>query len=514
MRDRRNAWGWFGLAVVATCFALALLRMPDGATDLDALYHLGHAQVYAERGIGVADFPWATASVINVHSADLWHGFHVLLMPVAASHDSVADAVRPATVLLVSLGLLIGAVALRALGTSGWWFWPLLFFGATQQGVWRAMMVRPGVVSGAVLLLIVVAVCRRHPLLAAAAALSFAVVHYTTVWLVVPFVGVVLLCQRLSGEPIAGRAGLAAIGGALVGCLLRPNPWGSLQLLKIQALDVQRLLSHEPPLRFGDEISMPLDMSELWRIGTPFVAVWFIAMLLGARASTLRQGSERQSAFASLCALSIGFFVMTYSVSARIGELWLVTATAVCALGFTYGLPSVNTRLKAVVACGFVLLLSAFSVSSTVRLIDLYGYDTRDFAPVSRWLEANTPEGSIVFHPYWETFTQLFGNSRHNRYIGGMDPTFQFLYDEEKHWIAHWMTTDLYSGEAYTTKLGTSGPHEPLAQSLKQRFGADYLVVPDSRLPRFNMYLSTDPAFKLAFEGADTKVYRLVGHSP
>ena len=94
--------------------------------DLDAFYHIGHAAAYLEGSLFDSSLRWATQSVIGDRGADMWWGFHVLLMPFAAI-ARVEVAIRAAA---FSLTLFLAGMfcwLLRRHGVSGPGWWAALF---------------------------------------------------------------------------------------------------------------------------------------------------------------------------------------------------------------------------------------------------------------------------------------------------------------------------------------------------------------------------------------------------
>jgi hypothetical protein len=53
----------------------------DKFADPDGFYHFRHAALYGEGNLFSPAFPWIPFSVIGKYSADIWYGFHVLLIP-------------------------------------------------------------------------------------------------------------------------------------------------------------------------------------------------------------------------------------------------------------------------------------------------------------------------------------------------------------------------------------------------------------------------------------------------
>src|SRR5438874_6119855 len=70
-----------GVVVVAIAASLHRALLPR-VVDADAFYHLKHAWVYRTGGLLQTAFPWTQYSAIRREAADLWYGFHVLLLPL------------------------------------------------------------------------------------------------------------------------------------------------------------------------------------------------------------------------------------------------------------------------------------------------------------------------------------------------------------------------------------------------------------------------------------------------
>jgi len=86
--------------------------------DADSFYHVRHAWLYRRGGVFQTAFPWAQYSVIKTYAADLWYGFHVLLLPLTSFDDLVKGISIGAYVTMVlTLGLVY--LALRRL-ELGW----------------------------------------------------------------------------------------------------------------------------------------------------------------------------------------------------------------------------------------------------------------------------------------------------------------------------------------------------------------------------------------------------------
>ena len=78
MRARASA---LSLIVLGAVVLAAHLSLAPRIAAVDSFYHIGHAAEYVRRGLFDTSFPWATQSVIQDLGADLWWGFHVILIP-------------------------------------------------------------------------------------------------------------------------------------------------------------------------------------------------------------------------------------------------------------------------------------------------------------------------------------------------------------------------------------------------------------------------------------------------
>ena len=174
----------FAAAVVGILVVVAgahLLLAPNIA-DLDSFYHIGHAAHYAATTPFDTAFPWAWFSAIRDLGADLWWGFHLLLIPFTGLPEPV-DGIRVAGVVLSA----------ALLGTVLWvcyrhrcvapWLWPILFFVAVPSVLYRYVMVRPHLVSlpAAILLLSFLVRGRWWQVVLASAAITW--FHLSLFWL-------------------------------------------------------------------------------------------------------------------------------------------------------------------------------------------------------------------------------------------------------------------------------------------------------------------------------------------
>src|SRR3989344_9023155 len=66
---------------------------------IDGYYHIRHAWIYATQGIFNSDFPWLQYSAMGQLGADIWYGFHLLLIPFSFFGDLLLGLRLAATII-------------------------------------------------------------------------------------------------------------------------------------------------------------------------------------------------------------------------------------------------------------------------------------------------------------------------------------------------------------------------------------------------------------------------------
>lgn len=500
---------WLLAIAAAACFAVGLVLASPLIPDLDALYHIGHALVYLERGLFYGEFPWVSASVIADKGGDLWYGFHVLLVPIMGFQPDAALAVPWAKGLILFLGYLSLTWGFEEAEVPAPWLWPSFVFTATLFSPWRAVMTRPGILSLGLLIVVVAATSRGRWRSAAAAGFLFAFVHLTTSWLILVGLALLLAAQRLTKRKVDWQTATTVVLAAFIGALARPRPFSTLELLKIQIIDVGRLVDYRPKLRFGAEVAQPIAWETMRTIATPLMILFGVSLAVGVWA--WRKGKLRAPAlWLTVAALAVGFFALTTLKSARTVELWSAATVGLIALTWRDTRP--DRHVLAWTGATVLLLggLAAFQLPKGIGYIERFGRSVDSGRAAAKWLAAHAEPNAVVFHAHWEDFPSYFAYNRKQRYIGGMDPVFQFRHDETKYWMAHWLCYDRATHEVALTPQGYEGPTEPMAESLRRRFNADYLVVPAGRMPLLMQHLDGRPEFRNEGVFNNVAVYRIL----
>lgn len=515
--------------VVGVVLAFHWLLFPRVA-DPDSFYHVGHARHYAETSLLDTSFPWTAHSAIAEEGADLWWGFHALLVPLSGG-DDVAAAVRRSAAALTVVGLLLVALLALRHRLLDAPLWAPLFFVAVPNVLFRYLAVRPEVLSVPLALLLLSALARRRPWAALVAATAITWVHLSMFWLGPGLCAVWVASvmadggARRSGAESTTRlrtvpALVFAVGaGTALGWLLRPNPLGAARLAWIQIAELLFEKTGDTPLTFAVDLA-PLDLPTLWVMAWPLLLPWAAGLAVLAWAAfrdrdALRAvpAGERAHLWASLV-LAGGFLGLTVVVARRSLVHWAAFATLSLALVVTHLAPGRRREAVSRALLAAFPLLFAYSLWRNALNVQYVSQPPDAMAEVATWLSTHAEPGDLVFNTHWDTFGPLFAHNRAVRYVGGMDPIFQYARDPELYWEFHHISTD--ASPAATCPAPVC-PEESLRDThavLGEDFGARWIVVEPRRNPRLSLYLLNDPRYRLALETPREAVFERLVAAP
>ena len=510
------------LGVVFGVVALGHLSMVPNVADLDGFYHIGHAAAYLEGSLLDTSLPWATRSVIGDVGGDLWWGFHVLLLPFAALGSIPVGLLAAAVVLTATLGLTFVRLLQRhGIEHAGWW--AALFLVAVPNVFFRHLMVRPHVISLTASLALVSMLVRGRWWQVLLLSTLIAWIHLSLFW-----IAPVLVCayavirvpvtvllgreQPDTGVPIR-QALPAAFAGLLLGWLLRPDPLPTAALLNIQLVQLFAQKATDQPLTFAAELA-PIGVRELIATCWSFTLAWLVTMAITARAAwrgeLARLGQSRATLTLLALAVSCAFLVLALASARRALEQWV--AFGMLAMPFAWSLLD-RRGMRAGVRVAIVALLVGHLAwgANRHRLNRQHvSFPATTLAAVADYLRENSEPGDIVFHARWDNFGPLFAHNRANRYLGGMDPIFQYAHDPASYWEFFYLSTDMtteWTCDAYPCMQGVAtDTHE----ALRDHFGARWVVVEPYRNPRFSLYLLNDERYTLAFESQSAALFEVL----
>jgi len=538
----------FGVVMPVIIFALFIhTRLLGKITDLDAFYHIKHAWIYATQGIFNSAFPWTQFSVIGQVGADLWYGFHILIIPFTLFPD-LLDGIRYGAFFITITTFLLVYWALKRLRIKWPLFWLAVFGFASAVLLVRLTMLRPHSLSLALSLLLFAYLTTSHSELPAGGEISrekslatnvnrqvrmtilgifltgliLSWLHIALAWLPILVAMMVLLMEILHRQKIYLSKYAALAIGLVAGVLLRPNPFGAIKLAYIQV--VQLLFEKNLPLRFGVELYPYVwenFAEELIPITTLLIiGITFVGWLSYTKKLKEISAETKAPIFASL--ILTGFFaLLTYAVARRSNDLFIGFGVILLGLIFTYWQstrPVFHKKSTAlnVIAIVMVIVLLYMPIKN-IFLFDIYvfisfrrhGLAAERFKDLSLWLKENSRPEEIVFNIHWDNFAQLFFWNHNNYYINGMDPIFQYVFEPSSYWKVHYYAID--EAGPFTCGMTRCTPREneytPLV--LKRNFNASYIMVEKHRNPKVFEYLDNAREFQKVFENGGEALYRI-----
>ncbi|NNF14927.1 MAG: hypothetical protein HKN72_16990 [Gemmatimonadetes bacterium] len=541
MTDRASALQPFILAAVVVAAHASLY---PGVADLDAFYHIGHALAYLEGTAFDTSLPWATRSIIGETGGDLWWGFHVFSIPFALV-GGVEWGIRiGAAVVTATLGFTFMAV-LRRHGVVGAGWWAALFLLAVPNVLFRNLMLRPHVLSLAVGMALL-SVCvrgRSWQVLLLSAVISW--LHLSLFWLG-PLVVAVYSLVRVPVTVGLGRdpddpavplrfALPAAIAGAVLGWVARPDALAAASLVRVQLVELFTLKALDLPLTFAGEL-VPLGALEALRMSGLFALVWLVGVILLVRGGRVAWGDgttkdrpegtraagrqELATLGWSAVLLSTLFLALALTSARRAMEQWV--AFGFLALPFAWSVARTSwkgvsdkrrTAMRAAAVAVLTLHLGWYAWRHALN-VSLVAFPASTLAETAAYLETASEPGDVVFHARWDNFGPLFAHNRTNRYLGGMDPVFLYAYDPASYWEFFFLSADAtteWTCDAFPCSEGTATDTH---QALTDHFGARWIVIEPTRNPQLALYLLDDARYRLAHDAQRAAVFEVLTPAP
>jgi hypothetical protein len=507
--------------VLGAVLLAAHLSLAPRIAAVDSFYHIGHAAEYLSRGLFDTSFPWATQSVIRDLGADLWWGFHVVLVPFTL-FDDPAMGIRVAAPILTLLLAAAFLYVLRrhAVPYSAWW--TALFLLAVPNVLYRYLMVRPHVLSLGLALVLASVLVRGRWWQVFLVTAAMVWLHLSLFWMAPGVVGAYVLARLLARHP-RGPTGavppvgaiLAVTGGTALGWLARPAPLASARLAYVQIVQLFTEKAGERPLTFAVELD-PLSLPELGRTSWFFLAVWIGAILVAAlgarrpRGSTLpTEDTPRTTLLVLAILVSLAFGALTVFSARRA----LVEFVAFGCLSVPLAWAALGQRSRHRTALALSMLLVAhvpWAARRHMLNVDLVARPAHAMSDAANWLALNSEPGDVVFHARWDSFGPLFARNRMNYYLGGMDPIFQYAHDPGRYWEHFFLSADLvteYTCDAFPCYEGkATGTHE----AIRDHFGAAWALVEPARNPKLAQFLMEDPGFELRLQTASERIFRVL----
>jgi hypothetical protein len=413
-RAWRAADALWPLAFLAVFTALQL-TMP-APWDVDTGYHVAVTRLMREHGI-LREFPWTRFSWLADHYADKELLFHLALLPVAAlpwiTAARVVGAVLGAA-LLTTLWAILRAERVRHAG-----IWTLAALLSSSAFVFRAVLVRPHLLSVPLSLVVLWAAARRRLVLLGIAAALYPLC-YTAFHVAVILVVIAEVASALAGRGFAWRPLAVAAAGLAVGIALHPNSANLLRLFWIVNVEILGgAWTQAGAFGFGGEFE-PFSLGGLpLRLGLP------AAFALAAAVFAWRNRREDPLPLA-FSAAALAWLAMTLRTQ-RFVEYAAPFSAAALALSWRW-MP--RPRTAGALVAGGLAALAAWSGPDLLEHLRGRGPIFSDEAAAV--LRRAVPADASVFTCEWDTTGEAMIALPGRRFMVALDPFLFFRGDPQR----------------------------------------------------------------------------------
>ena len=493
-------------AVVAAIFHFSSPNLADN----DSFYYIRLSQLYRDRGIFNANFPWTYYSTMRVYSSSLWYGFAIFLIPFTYAGNLILG-IKIAGAILTAAALFIFYWIMKRHRLKWVFLWPFLILFSAPNILYRYLMVRPQLISvglGVLLFSFLISGGFWSGFLISAGVSWF---HLNFAWLPIALLGVYVLARLINKRPVEWLKSAGVIAGTFLGWILRPEAINAAKLFYIQIF--QSLLERQGglPLLFGQEHA-PLLFGTLIKNFSLFTILWIAAMAIFFM-TYKRQKENGVLALGSFMA-SVSFFLLTMFVSRRAYDLWIPFGALFIASVFTDSLPKISfnkQKIAGQIAAAVLLIVLAFtavySIGRTKISLAESAYQPERLKEVALWLKENSDTGDIVFNLHWSNFSELFFYNQKNYYVGGLDPIFQYSYNPNLYWKYHYLAADLVTKKTCGAVACTREMLEDTYEVLTREFNAKYILLTKLENPAVYYFLENDPRFEKKLDTKKEAVY-------
>lgn len=493
---------------VIIIFAAVLHSSISKIADADSFYHIRHAWIYRTEGIFNNSFPWTQYSVIGKIGADIWYGFHMLILPFTFFSDLVVG-IKIGAAAVTAGSLFIAFWAFKRLKVAWPIFWTFVLVFASADLMYRMTMMRPHPLSLAISLLLfsylVTEKTRRSYLAVFLLSAAFSWIHLALSWLPIVVAGTVFITEWISQRRFFWQYPLLVLGGLLAGAFLRPNPVGAIKIAYIQVVQLFiEKLGSELPLRFGREL-LPFVWENFADQLVPITVLVFIGVGLALK---LTKNRVVWTGFV----LTALFFILAFTAARRANDIFIGFAVIFVALVLTEYF-NVKKKNPPLLILAFIIIFLVMPIKNTYRFLTYQNsaIDPLRFQPIGEWLHKNSKPGEIVFNIHWDRFAELFFWNHHNYYINGMDPIFEYAYEPSLYWKTHFFAIDA-ADKGYTCPMVRCTLPETVnnVEVIKNDFKASYVLVEKLRSPKIYNYFLKTPSFRKAFETEQDVLFKVL----
>lgn len=461
--------------------------------DPDAFYHIKMALLIKEQGV-ILDLPWQQFTILKDNFTDHQLLYHVLLIPFVSFGNPLIGG-KIAT-LFISSGFIVLFYFFLKKNKIIWpWFWAYAL-SICSVFTFRLQLTKTTAISSIILYTGLLLIQRKKYwwLFALAFAYVWTYGGFTLLAVLTFFYVVAYLCleKKLLYQPL-----IAVSAGYLCGLVINPYFPKNLFFYWQQFIQVG-VINYQDKIGVGGEW-YPYGFWNLLA-ATPLLTGGLLISLF-----IFFFWIKKQNKLGLTSALSWLFFFILTLKSRRYVEYYGPAALLFCATQITLYVTEFKKIkfliskkiLRALIICLMLILLPLATAHDIQKNRQDFngGFKFTKMAAACAWLEANTPEHSIVVHTDWDEWPLFFYFNTHNYYLVGLEPTFMYNYDQKLYW--DWV------------HLTRGQESQRLTEIVRDEFHSQYVLLENSQwLLDYN--LKNNPDFTLVYADAEAKIYQLL----
>lgn len=447
--------------------------------DPDSFYHAKIAGLMLAGG-PVRYFPWLPFSSLATAFADHHFLYHAALAPFVAVFGGLPGT-KIAAVVFAALAITAFYAALRAYAVR----LPAVFaLAAATCGVFMFRITLAKAAAPALIIVFLTLIAWRRSRPVWLFILSWLFVWTHGAWPITVVIAAAFLATRLfvrhktedlrpkPSSPVSRlwspvsrlwssvpelRCAFAVLAGLAAGLIINPFFPYNLYFYWQQIFQIA-VVNYYGQVNIGTEW-YPYTLAELFRNAAAVFLVLAVevglmcAVMFWGRTGTVRREElrprpEERAGFAAIAVLAVFFLAMALR-QRRHAEYFVPFAFFAEALLLTGLWPFLTELFRRARNSGdrwlhlgvglfFAYLIMFFPLLAArdawhIQMINNVGRPWTKLERAADWLRANLPEGETVFISDWSDFPPLFYRDDTHRYVIGLDPTFLYLYDQEKY---------------------------------------------------------------------------------
>lgn len=484
---------------LAAAFLFSLAQIPNTFSDPDAFYHAKISETIADQGL-IHTMPWMQFSTIKENFVDHHLGYHLIIAPFTKILDK-AIALKIINIVINSTFVLLLFLFLRRQKIKPWLaiLFTLFVFFTFSFYIRLSANKAIGLAMILLLLFIWILFSKRKWLLAPISAVfvwCYGGWPILIIILIAYFLSLLLfnIFRKQKIKSIFNKNLLKVfsfpLAGMVFGLIVNPYFPENLGFYWQQVIQIGFV-------NFGDKILVgtewfPYEIKDFLKNAYFLSAAFIISLVL-----IIIQKVEISKIKIFWLILSFVFLVATIK-SRRYIEYLTPTFIIFNAIVFSEYFSQIKLPKKIFVSILSILII-ILGISSYIFIKTANQFNTThhitEFKQATDWLEQNTPKNSIIFHTEWDEFPQLWFHNDHNYYLGGLDPTFTYLYDK-----------DLYLTWENIMKGKET---ENLSKIIQEKFRSNYVFVEKKNHQKLIDVLNNDINFEKSFESDDSLIYRI-----